>query len=92
MSTLRKVERLKEIMAQFVELTCPICHEDDFDATGLALHFLDCDKARGLRLEYAQKEAERRDEFLSARNSAPDRDSLECEARFREWNQPPDED
>ena len=67
-------------MAQFVELACPICHEDDFDATGLALHFLDCDKARGLRLEYDQKEAERRAEFLSARNSAPDRDEWKHEA------------
>jgi hypothetical protein len=45
---------------EFVELTCPICHEDDFDEIGMALHFADCDKASTIRNDYEVAQAERK--------------------------------
>ena len=36
-------------------LTCPLCAESDFDRTGMALHFIDCEPAHELRDVYRQQ-------------------------------------
>ncbi len=65
-------------MADFIELTCPICGEDDFDATGLSLHFLDCAKANDLRQNYYEAQAERH------AHRAKDRDEWKTEAKYQQ--------
>lgn len=61
-------------MANFVELACPICKEEDFDDIGLSLHFLDCEKAKDLRQNYYEAAAER------DLNRGPDKDEWKHEA------------
>lgn len=45
-------------------LKCPLCGEADFDETGMAFHYYQCDKAIELRDAYRKEEARQRKERL----------------------------